>query len=87
MRCVETRTLGHAPRIPLETFSKAVEAIYDCALDPTRWQDTISVVAELLQSQRCALVVYDYPSGHSKLAFQIGYAENTGDFMKVSIAV
>ena len=33
---------------PLETFSKAVEAIYDCALDPTRWQDTISVVAELL---------------------------------------
>ena len=63
------------PKIPLETFSKVVEAIYDCALDPTRWQDTISVVAELLQSQRCALVVYDYPSGHSKLAFQIGYAE------------
>ena len=63
------------PKIPLETFSKVVEAIYDCALDPTRWQDTISVVAELLQSQRCALGVYDYPSGHSKLAFQIGYAE------------
>ena len=63
------------PKIPLETFSKVVEAIYDCALDPTRWQDTISVVAELLQSQRCSLVVYDYASGHSKLAFQLGYAE------------
>jgi DNA-binding CsgD family transcriptional regulator/PAS domain-containing protein len=63
------------PKVPLENFSKVVEAINDCALDPTRWQDTISVVAASLQSQRCALVVYDYPSGQSKLAFQIGYPE------------
>jgi hypothetical protein len=59
----------------LETFSKVVDAIYDCAIDPTRWQDTISVIAELLQSQRCALGVNDYASGHSKLAFQLGYVE------------
>ena len=47
------------PKIPLETLSKVVEAIYDCALDPTRWQNTISVIAELLQSQRCAVGVHD----------------------------
>jgi hypothetical protein len=27
---------GKVADIPLETFSKVVEAIYDCALDPTR---------------------------------------------------
>ena len=63
------------PRIPLETFSKAVEAIYDCALDPIRWQDTIAVIAQLLQSQRCALGVHDLASGHNRLAFQLGYVE------------
>ena len=63
------------PRIPLETFYKAVEAIYDCALDPIRWQDTIAVIAELLQSQRCALGVHDLASGHNRLAFQLGYVE------------
>ena len=43
--------------VPLETFSKVVEAIYDCALDPTRWQDTIRLIAELCRSQVCIIGV------------------------------
>jgi DNA-binding CsgD family transcriptional regulator/PAS domain-containing protein len=61
--------------VPLETFSKVIEAIYDCALDPNRWQNTIGQFAELLESQRCVLGVHDYESGQSELAFQLGYED------------
>jgi len=61
--------------VPLETFSKVVEAIYDCALDPTRWQDTIRLIAELSRSERCVLGVHDYASGQSELSFHLGYED------------
>jgi DNA-binding CsgD family transcriptional regulator/PAS domain-containing protein len=64
-----------SPEIPLETFSKVVEAIYDCALDPNRWQSTIPLIAELLESQRCVLGVHDYVSGCNELTFQMGYED------------
>ena len=48
---------GKSPDVPLETFSKVVEAIYDCALDPTRWQNTIRLTAELCRSQACQTIV------------------------------
>ena len=59
--------------VPLETFSKVVEAIYDCALDPTRWQDTIRLIAELCRSQVCIIGVHDYANGRSELAYNLGY--------------
>ena len=46
--------------IPLETFSTVVEAVYDCALDPNRWPNAISLISELLLSQRCALAVHNH---------------------------
>jgi DNA-binding CsgD family transcriptional regulator/PAS domain-containing protein len=56
----------------LETFSKVVEAIYDCALDPTRWQNTISLIAQLCRSPTCIIAVHDYSSGRSELAYDVG---------------
>ena len=32
--------------IPLEAFSKVVEAIYDCALDPTHWREAVRMVSD-----------------------------------------
>ena len=61
--------------IPLETFSKVVEAVYDCALDPNRWHDTVRMIAELLRSQRCVLGVHDCANDRSELAFQLGYED------------
>jgi DNA-binding CsgD family transcriptional regulator/PAS domain-containing protein len=58
--------------VPLETFSKVVEAIYDCALDPNRWPNAISLLSELLQSQRCALAVHNHANHRDDLAFQLG---------------
>jgi DNA-binding CsgD family transcriptional regulator/PAS domain-containing protein len=64
---------GKSAEIPLETFSKVVEAIYDCALDPNRWHDTVRMIAELLASQRCTLGVHDYVNGCNDLMFQVGW--------------
>ena len=59
--------------IPLEVFSKVVEAIYDCALDPTHWCEAVRMVSDLLASQRCTLGVHDYANGCNELMFDDDY--------------
>jgi hypothetical protein len=59
--------------VGLEAFSKVVEAIYDCSLDPAHWQDTVEIIGELLTSQRCALGVINYADGgRSEVAYYSG---------------
>jgi DNA-binding CsgD family transcriptional regulator/PAS domain-containing protein len=58
--------------VPLETFSKVVEAVYDCALDPNRWPNALSLLSELLQSQRLGLGVHNHINHRDDLAFQLG---------------
>ena len=67
---------GKPPAVPLETFSKVVEAIYDCALDPNRWPTAISLISDMLQSQRCALAVHNHVNHRNELAFQLGIENN-----------
>jgi DNA-binding CsgD family transcriptional regulator/PAS domain-containing protein len=62
--------------VPVETFSKVVEAVYDCALDPNGWQTTIRLIADLCRSQTCILGVHDYTNRRSELAFNFGYTEH-----------
>ena len=64
---------GSSPDVPLETFSKVVEAVYDCALDPNRWHDTVRMIADLCESQWCVLGVHDYTHGRNDLTFQVGW--------------
>jgi DNA-binding NarL/FixJ family response regulator len=59
--------------IPLELFSTVVEAIYDCALDPTRWQDAVPMITGLCASQVSIVAVHDYANGRSELAYHLGY--------------
>jgi DNA-binding CsgD family transcriptional regulator/PAS domain-containing protein len=61
--------------VPLETFSKVVEAIYDCALDPNRWQDTVRQMADVCRSQVCIMGVYDYKDARGELSYNFGQAE------------
>jgi DNA-binding CsgD family transcriptional regulator len=61
--------------IPLEDYSKVVEAIYDCALEPDRWQDAVRMVAELSRSQWCVLGAADLAKGHNELIFRHGFDE------------
>jgi DNA-binding NarL/FixJ family response regulator len=67
---------GKSSEVPLETFSKVVEAVYDCALDPNDWRDTTRLIADLCRSQTCILGVYDYANRRSELAFNFGYTEH-----------
>ena len=62
--------------LPLETFSKVVEAIYDCALDPNRWQGTIELMADVCESQVVFFAVHDYANGHSELSFGVGHTDS-----------
>ena len=76
MRCGSSgRTATTSSEISLEAFSKVVEAVYDCALDPNRWHDAVRMIAELLASQRCTLGVHDYANGCNDLMFQVGWED------------
>ena len=61
--------------LPLENFSKVVEAVYDCAFDPNRWHDTVPLIGDFCRSPVCILGVHDYANGRSELAYQVGYEE------------
>ena len=61
--------------IPLETFSKVVESIYDCALDPNRWIDTAGMIAQLVGAEDCLLGVHDMKNVHHGVMFQRGVEE------------
>jgi len=64
------------PDIPLETFSEVVESVYDCALDPGRWQQTIGTIGELFRSHYGLLAVTDLERRHYELMFQVGFDEH-----------
>jgi len=59
--------------VPLEAFSKVVEAIYDCTLDPSRWQETVGMIAELCRSHYAFLGIIDSKTGRNELTFHVGY--------------
>jgi DNA-binding CsgD family transcriptional regulator/PAS domain-containing protein len=59
--------------IPLETFSKVVESVYDCALDTDVWQTTIGMIANLCRSHYGFLGVIDLETGRYELTFHVGY--------------
>ena len=61
--------------IPLETFSKVVELIYDCALDPNRWIDTAGMIAQLVGSEFCLLGVKDLKNMRHALMLHVGVEE------------
>ena len=61
--------------IPLETFSKVVESIYDCALNPNRWIDTADMIAQLVGAEDCLLGVHDMKNVHHGVMFQRGVEE------------
>ena len=60
--------------VPLETFSKVVESIYDCALEPARWHETVGMIVKLLGSNACTLAVHDMENYRDSATFTVGIA-------------
>ena len=44
----------------LGAFSDTVEVIYDCALNPQRWRDTLRLVGQLTDTPSIAIGIMDY---------------------------
>jgi len=63
---------GKPSEVPLEDFSRVVEAIYDCALDPGFWPDAIRMVGELLQGDGYALSVHNHEHDCTDLVIRLG---------------
>jgi DNA-binding CsgD family transcriptional regulator/PAS domain-containing protein len=62
--------------ISLETFSKVIESIYDCALNPDHWQATLNTIVELCRSRSGVLGVNDLKNNRTELAFLTGIDEH-----------
>jgi len=60
----------------LATFSKVVELIYDCALDPARWQELLDTLVEISKSRSGVLGVNDLRNRRTELAFLNGINEH-----------
>ena len=63
---------GKNTAIPLETFSQVVEEIYDCALEPSRWQETVGLIAKLMLSRACTLGIHDWEHHRAEMTFMVG---------------
>ena len=58
----------------LEAFSKVVESIYDCALNPEHWRETLRLVAELTDTPKIAIGVMDY--AQERLVYNVEYGHD-----------
>ena len=62
------------PLVPLSTFSKGLDAVYECACSG-QWQDVLGIIATLSRSDYCVLGFVDPKNNKFKLAHQIGVSK------------
>ena len=59
--------------ISAQALSDTIGAIYDCALDPTQWQDTFRRMVELTDSAAGGMCIHDLKNIHDDTLFSFGY--------------
>lgn len=59
--------------ITAQALSDTIGAIYDCALDPTQWQDTFRRMVELTDSAAGGMCIHDLKNVHDDTLFSFGY--------------
>ena len=66
----------------LERLSELIGAIYDCAVDPGRWDRTLSAMCDLLDCANGVLYVAEFPGEDHRLHKMVGidsrWAERLG---------
>src|SRR5262245_58787239 len=63
------------PEPGLDEFSELIGAIYDCALDPQRWQSALLQILDLIRSPNGGLAIHDFVLQRMEKAFDHGYDE------------
>ncbi len=56
-------------------LSKAIEAIYDCAIDPERWRTTLPALGKIMDSPYGALAIHDYSRQFTDRVYDFGYSQ------------
>ena len=59
--------------ISARALSDAIGAIYDCAVDPERWNATIQQILALCDSSGCGICVHDLKNVQNDRLFEVGY--------------
>jgi DNA-binding CsgD family transcriptional regulator len=59
--------------VAIAAFSRTVETIYDCALDPARWPDAIREICEAARASQGVISVTDLATGASRLQQHWGF--------------
>jgi len=57
----------------LKVFSETIEAIYDCALNPGRWRETLRLMGQLTHSTHVAVGTMDYIQKQMLNTVEYGY--------------
>ncbi len=63
------------PETQLELYASVVEAIYDCALDPSKWRDVLPKIAAFLDSDSSTFALHDMARGDGRRFFDYGLSE------------
>ena len=53
--------------LPSDVLSRLIGSIYDCALDPGLWDETLVDIKALLRCYNAQLVILDTALGHASL--------------------
>lgn len=65
--------MSQAAEISAQALSDTIGAIYDCALDPQRWQHTVARVIELSESAAGGMCIHDMRTLQNSRVFNFGY--------------
>jgi DNA-binding CsgD family transcriptional regulator/PAS domain-containing protein len=67
--------MSDIPGISAQALSDAIGAIYDCALEPDRWPETMRQITELTASAAMGMGIIDHKHKHNVRLYDYGYSE------------
>jgi DNA-binding CsgD family transcriptional regulator len=68
--------------VSAEALSGTIGAIYDCALDPQRWNDAIRRIGELCDSEAGGICVHDLRNVENTQLFEVGYTSRFSQLLQ-----
>ena len=72
--------------VSAQALSDTIGAIYDCALDPSRWKDAFRRIVQLCDSTAGGMCIHDFTNLQNDTLFEYGYpAEWSPQYQKLHL--
>lgn len=68
--------------IPADEFSRLIGSIYDCALDPALWPDTLGAICRAMDFSNAVLALQETPTWRLLLDVNVGLAQQDLERMR-----